>query len=166
MKLTSENEVKSALGVTGLEHLDRAGLQDFLALVPEMEAELAKGLLTSPTLQTLLGDMLTTASEDYKGTLAANDSGQEKFQERWLKEFQLYTDRLEKSELSETELAAILDGLSRLSEQSASAEVENKKFLSGLFEKQTIGKMLTVVGVIGVFVAVAAKASGNNGLSK
>ena len=166
MKLLSENDVKSALGVSGLEQLDRTGLQDFLSLVPEMDPELAKGLLTSPALQSLLGSMLTTASEDFKGTLAANDSGQEKFQERWLKEFQFYTDRLEKSELSEKELTAILEGLARLSEQSASAEAENKKFLSGLFEKETVAKMLTVVSVLGVFVAVAAKASGNNGLSK
>ncbi|MEY4349710.1 MAG: hypothetical protein RL719_1007 [Actinomycetota bacterium] len=168
--MLNEADVQKALGVNSLDELGSGDVKNLLALIPEMDPELAQGILTSPGFQVLVGNMLTSVSEDYKGALASNDSGHALFHERWMQEFKLYSDQLENADLSPKERASIFDGLARLSQQSFSADSENKKFLNGLFDKATAGKVLVVASVVVVAVAAATavvtKSSGSSGLTK
>ena len=98
MKMQNEVDVKNALGVSSLENLGSTDIKNLLALVPDMDPELAQGILTAPGFQVMVGDMMTSVSEDYKGALGSNDAGHAQFHERWIKEFKIYSDRLERSE--------------------------------------------------------------------
>jgi ABC-type Zn uptake system ZnuABC Zn-binding protein ZnuA len=145
MQYNSEVEVMKVLGIASWRNLSKDTFFRFLAMMPEIDKEVALKLIGQlPEITTLARDALDDAGKAYNAALASNARILEMVHQVHLERLAILKAELDKDPSPE-ERMRVLDDIREVNLSALLKDTENKKFLAEQFDK-----------ILGVVVASAA----------
>lgn len=146
----SEDDVKKALGIDSWRNLSRDGVMKLVAMMPEMNTEVALKIAEQfPDFKLLATETLKAVNEQLATTFKSNDKSQKRAQRAFAKAQDAYIKELDRDDLSSEERRDLYERILDAARQVDAKDERNKQF---------IVKALSVVGATVGVVAVAAVA--------
>ena len=146
----SEDDVKKALGIDSWRNLSRDGVMKLVAMMPEMNTEVALKIAEQfPDFKLLATETLKAVNEQLATTFKSNDKSQKRAQRAFAKAQDAYIKELDRDDLSSEERRDLYE---RILDAARLVDAKDER------NKQFIVKALSVVGATVGVVAVAAVA--------
>jgi len=146
----SEDGVKQALGIDSWRNLSRDGVMKLVAMMPEMNTEVALKIAEQfPDFKLLATETLRAVNEQLATTFKSNDKSQKRAQRAFTKAQDAYIKELDRDNLSSEERRDLYERILDAAHQVDAKDERNKQF---------IVKTLSVVGATVGVVALAAVA--------
>ena len=160
MQYNNEADILKALGMESWRNLSKDKLVQFLAMMPEMDKEVAlKAISQFPEFTKFALEDTTKALE---AALDSNERSQALVHEIHLEQLAILKAELDK-DLTPDERMRVLDDIREVGEKSAAKDTENKEFLA---EQFTVKAITTVATVLALLVFVGARVLIQGGASK
>lgn len=144
----SEDDVKKALGIDSWRNLSRDGVMKLVAMMPEMNTEVALKIAEQfPDFKLLATETLKAVNEQLATTFKSNDKSQKRAQRAFAKAQDAYIKELDRDDLSGEERRDLYE---RILDAARLVDAKDER------NKQFIVKALSVVGATVGVVAMAA----------
>jgi len=148
----SEDELKKALEIDSWRNLSKDKIVKFAAMMPDMSTELATKVLEHfPDFKKLASETLDRLERQHSDTLRGNSDSQEQVHDAFQEVREALRNELEREDLTPERRAELLEQILETGNREFAKDSENKRFLSGLFDKATVAGV-AVVGLAVVFV--------------
>ncbi len=146
----SEADVKKTLGIDSWRNLSRDGVMRLVAMMPEMDTEVALRIAEQfPDFKLLATETLKSVNEQLATTLKSNDKSQKRAQQAFSKAQDIYIKELGRDNLTVEERRDLYERILDTARHVDAKDERNKQFIL---------KTLSVVGATVGVVAVAAVA--------
>ena len=163
MQYNNEADILKALGMESWRNLSKDKLVQFLAMMPEMDKEVAlKAISQFPEFTKFARSALEDTTKALEAALDSNERSQAQVHEIHLERLAILKAELDK-DLTPDERMRVLDDIREVGEKSAAKDAENKEFLA---EQFTVKAITTVATVLALLVFVGARVLIQGGASK
>jgi hypothetical protein len=150
--LESEDEIKRALEIDSWRNLSRDKVIKFAAMMPDMDKEVALGIIAQlPVFTRFSVEALGALRKAQDSVQASNNQSQGKVHDAYSDIREALKAELKKENLTPEERQYLLDLLMETGNRESKKDTENKRFLDGLFNKTTVATGVALVGAL-VFV--------------
>ncbi|MFE9241890.1 hypothetical protein [Streptomyces sp. NPDC007007] len=152
MGYKDEDEIKQELGIETWRHLSKDKMMKFVAMMPDMETEVALRIVDQfPTFRDFAKDALDAITKAHDSTLSANTQSQEHVHRALQEEREALKSELNRDDLNREERMEILNRIQENSKRALQNDSDNKKFLSGALNKK-LGFVFAVAALAVAFV--------------
>lgn len=163
MQYNNEADILKALGLESWRNLSKDKFVQFLAMMPEMDKEVALKVISQfPEFTKFARSAQEDTTKAFEAALDSNERSQANVHEIHLERLAILKAELDK-ELTPDERMRVLDDIREVGESSAAKDTENKGFLA---EQFTMKALSTAVTVLALLVFVGARALIQGGASK
>ncbi|KMS82539.1 MULTISPECIES: hypothetical protein [Streptomyces] len=140
MGYKSEAEIKQALGIESWRHLSKDKMIRFVAMMPEMETEVALKIIEQfPAFKDFAKDAVDTMEKAHESTLSANKQSQEHVHRAFQEIREILKRELNKENLSWEQKKYIIEQIQETGRLEFQKDSENKQFLDGMLKKVVLG---------------------------
>lgn len=161
MQYNNETDILKALGMESWRNLSKDKFVQFLAMMPEMDKEVALKVISQfPEFTKFARSALEDTTKAFEGALDSNERSQTKVYEIHLERLAILKAELDK-ELTPDERMRVLDDIREVGESAAAKDTENKKFLAEQFTMKALSMAVTVLALL-VFVGARALIQGGS----
>lgn len=137
--LSSEDDVKKALGIDSWRNLSKDKIMRFAAMMPDMDKEVALSIVAQlPTFTRFALDTLNFLERAKISTEDANELSQENAHAAYRDVRAVLKGELDRDDLSPEDRMRILDSVMETADKEAAKDSENKRFLTDLFTKSAV----------------------------
>ena len=144
MSYETEDEVKKALGITSWRNLSKDNVVKFVAMRPDVDAEVAKAIVAQFPVYTRLGvDVLTAMRKAHESTLGANRHSQDRVHDAFAEVREMAREELKKPDLSAEDRRYYHQVAMDTAQKEFEKDSENKWLLDGW-----LGRTVTVAGIV------------------
>lgn len=152
MTLETEDEIKRALEIDTWRNLSRDKVLKFAAMMPEMDKEVALGIIAQlPVFTRFSVEALDALRKVHESTQVSNKQSQDRVHDAYSDIREALKSELDKDDLSPEDRQRLTELLMETGNKEFAKDSENKRFLDGLMNKATLATGATVLASL-VFV--------------
>lgn len=149
MTLSSEEEVKRALGISSFRELSKERMLAFAAAMPDMASEVRMKLIEQlPAFEKFALDAVSAVERAFDSSLSSNQRSQDQATEAFSEVRGLIKGELDRDDLSEDHRRFLIQSALSTAEAQALTDSENKNFLAGAL--RTVGATAAIVAAAAV----------------
>jgi hypothetical protein len=135
--LESEDDVKRALEIDSWRNLSRDKVMKFAAMMPNMNHEVALGLIGKfPAFSTFALGTLDSLEKASRSSHASNDASQERVHDAYREARDILKGELDRDDLSPEDRRFLVESVLKTVDKELEKDSENKRFLDGIFNKR------------------------------